>query len=102
MKGNKTKEFDNIKFEWNVEKNITLYKERNISFEDIVNIIVEQKTFKIFEHPNKEKYPNQRIIVVNFKGYYYVVPYIRNNNFIFLKTIYPSRKLNKLLGEKND
>jgi len=29
-------------------------------------------------------------------GYIYVVPYVKNDNEIFLKTVIPSRKMHKL------
>ena len=93
-------EFENVTFDWNIKKNDILIKERNISFEDIVKMILEKKSFEIMEHPNKEKYPNQKLLIVNYNDYTYVVPYIRKDNLIFLKTIYPSRKLNKKLGDK--
>ena len=49
------------------------------------------------EHPNKGKYPNQNIfiILVEIKNYVYLVPYVEDNKTIFLKTIIPSRKMNK-------
>ncbi len=44
-----------------------------------------------FENPNKEKYPNQKILVLNIDDYAYCVSYIIENDTWFLKTIYPSR-----------
>jgi hypothetical protein len=49
----------------------------------------------VLEHPNKEKYSNQQIYVIDVGGYVYLVPYVRNEKKIFLKTIYPSRKATK-------
>ncbi|WP_231890170.1 hypothetical protein [Methylomonas methanica] len=48
-------------------------------------------------HPNSEKYPNQSvfIILIAIKNYVYIVPYVEEENSIFLKTIIPSRKINK-------
>ncbi len=52
------------------------------------------------EHVNAAKYPHQRMLVVVFNGYVYGVPYVANDDEIFLKTVYPSRKLTlKYLGE---
>ncbi|OIN89443.1 hypothetical protein COW80_00160 [Candidatus Beckwithbacteria bacterium CG22_combo_CG10-13_8_21_14_all_01_47_9] len=43
------------------------------------------------------------IYLVKFKNYIYVIPYVKNNNKSFLKTIFASRKFTKkLLKEKND
>jgi len=46
----------------------------------------------IFEHPNQERYPGQKISVVLVEGYAYLVPFVENDEEIFLKTIIPSRK----------
>lgn len=79
-------------FEFSAEKNISLLKERGISFEHIIVLIKERKIIDVIDYPNKHKYPNQKIYVVDVDGYCYLVPYVRNNNEIFLKTIIPSRK----------
>jgi hypothetical protein len=53
-------------------------------------------------HQNKEKYQNQRVFVVPLDEYVYLVPYIENEEEIFLKTAIPSRKATKqYLGEKS-
>jgi len=46
----------------------------------------------ILEHPNKRRFPRQRILVVALDGYCYLVPYIEEREYIFLKTNIPSRK----------
>ncbi len=56
----------------------------------------------ILEHPNKEKYPEQKIFVVNVKNYAHLVPFIETEKTIFLKTVIPSRKMTrKYLGDNN-
>ncbi len=47
------------------------------------------------EHPNSEKYKNQKIYVVEINDYVYLVPFLRDGNKIFLKTIIPNRKATK-------
>ena len=49
----------------------------------------------IFEHPNQERYPGQRISVVLVEDYAYLIPFVENEGEIFLKTIIPSRKATK-------
>jgi hypothetical protein len=44
------------------------------------------------KHPNKEKYPNQLVFVVGLDGYVYLVPYVEETEYYFLKTVIPSRK----------
>ena len=46
-------------------------------------------------HPNSDKYPNQKIFVLELKSYICYVPFVENETEIFLKTIIPSRKLNR-------
>ena len=43
------------------------------------------------EHPNPEKYPHQRVMVVVVEGYAYTVPYVEDVDHLFLKTVFPSR-----------
>ncbi|MFN7504987.1 MAG: hypothetical protein ACK5Q1_05425, partial [Limnobacter sp.] len=43
-------------------------------------------------HPNSNKYPDQSILVVALDGYAYLVPYIEEPEYFFLKTVIPSRK----------
>ena len=92
-----------FKFRWNAEKNEKLASQRGITFEEIVGRI--EAGCKVFDtdHPNKKKYPNQRIMIVDVEGYAYMVPYVVEGDEYFLKTIIPSRKATKkYLGEKND
>lgn len=43
-------------------------------------------------HPNPARYPRQRIMVVRIDDYAFLVPFVEDNEHIFLKTIIPSRK----------
>ena len=90
-------------FSWNSEKNEMLINERNISFEDIIVNINLGNELDIYDHPNQQKYPNQKISVVQVEDYVYLVPYVENDEEIFLKTIIPSRKATKqYIGGKNE
>ena len=79
-------------FDWNNEKNMMLKRDRNISFERIIVAIEQDGLLDILEHPNKEKYPNQLLLLVEIDRYVYVVPCVLENDVCFLKTIFPSRK----------
>ena len=88
-------------FNWNSDKNRTLIEERRISFEEVVYAIQSGGLLDDMSHPNQERYAHQRIFVVRMNDYAYLIPYIENDNEIFLKTIVPSRKATKqYLGEK--
>lgn len=82
-------------FDWSIEKNAILKKERWISFEEIVWAIWEWKLLDIINHPNQAKYPNQQIFCVQVYEYVYLVPFVKNGEIIFLKTIISSRKATK-------
>ena len=83
-------------FDWNEEKNNQLKKERNISFETIVLKIEDGCILDVLEHTNKEKYKNQILIIINIDEYAYVVPAVKEKEYWFLKTIFPSRKYTDL------
>ena len=54
-------------------------------------------------HVNQQKYAGQRVMVIGVNNYAYLVPYVENEEEIFLKTIIPSRKATeKYFGEKNE
>jgi len=81
-----------VRFDWDIEKNERLKKERNISFEDIALLLAAGKLWKTADHPNPEKYPNQRVFLVPIDGYIFFVPFVMENDTIFLKTAFPHRK----------
>ena len=80
-------------FDWSNEKNEKLKEERDISFEDILIAIEAGDILDIVE--NKEKYPNQKIFIVEIDNYAFLVPFCEDSEKIFLKTIIPSRKATK-------
>lgn len=82
-------------FDWDEKKNAKLKLEREIGFEDVVTAIHEGDLLVTLNHPNKERYPNQKIYIVNIENYAYVVPFIETEGKKILKTIYPSRKMTK-------
>ena len=91
---------------WSPEKNRELKADarRNICFEDIVAAIESGGLLDDIDHPNSEKYPGQRVLVVLAKTYVYAVPYVQTLEGIFLKTVFPSRRLKEhyLPGEVHD
>ena len=89
-------------FNWNDEKNQQLIDMRGVSFEDVVFYIQQGQLLDDLCNPSRKKYPNQRVFVVEIDLYAYLVPYVENDEEIFLKTIIPSRKATKhYLGEKS-
>ena len=90
-------------FDWNNEKNEYLKKARGVSFEQVELAIASGDLVDRLSHPNPSKYPNQRVFLVRIEDYIYSVPYIEDDDKIFLKTIIPSRKATKkYLGGQNE
>jgi len=76
---------------WDSEKNLKLQTERNISFEEISEIILRKEYLDILENLSR---PNQQTFVVKLNNYIYSVSFvIDDQSNIILKTAYPSRKL---------
>ena len=91
-------------FEWNAAKNEIIKIERGISFEDVITAIFEGKELDKTAHPNKQKYPHQQIMVVEINEYVYLVPFVEDEEKVFLKTAFRSRKImkNRLRSPKNE
>ena len=89
-------------FRWNPEKNERLVQERGVSFEQITLAVGNGDLLQIIQHPNAEKYPGQKIMIVGMDGYAFLVPFIEETNYFFLKTIIPSRKATRdLIGNED-
>jgi hypothetical protein len=69
-----------------------LVLERGISFERVVFEISLGNELAVLDHPNQEKYPGQKILIVQVDDYVYAVPFVETETEIVLKTIIPSRK----------
>jgi len=90
-------------FTWDNAKNEKLRAERGVSFEDVVFHIERGDILDIVEHPNKERYGGQRVIIVRIEDYAYLVPCLHEDDYVVLKTIIPSRKATrKYIKEKGE
>lgn len=74
---------------WSLLKSERLKRTRDVSFEEII----KGKLLDVMGHPKKE---NQQIMLFEYRGYIWVVPFIETGDQIFLKTLYPSRKYAKM------
>lgn len=79
---------------WIKTKNITLQKERNISFEQIADIILNVGVLDIIEGFSIN-HPKQEAFVIEYKGMVWIVPFDEKEDYLLLKTAYPSRKYTK-------
>jgi len=77
---------------WSLVKNEMLKKTRGASFEDLIN----SKLIKIMKNPKRV---NQNIMLFEYKNYIWIVPFVEENDYYFLKTLFPSRKYTKIFKE---
>ena len=89
-------------FDWSEEKNSLLIKERGISFERVLMAIGEGGLLDVLEHHNPEKYRGQRLMVVEIEGYAFLVPFVEDEEHVFLKTVIPSRKATRRYLRRDD
>jgi len=83
--------------EFDEQKNLILKETRGVNFDDVLTCIKNNKVLGVEKHYNKSKYINQSLLIVKINNYAYVVPFVvKNDNTIFLKTVFPSRKYKKL------
>ena len=85
---------------WDDKKNRKLIAERGLSLEIFASLILRKKYLAVLKNPSRKE---QKIFIIPYQGYTYAVPFIidKDQNII-LKTVFPSRKYNKLYGGKNE
>ena len=74
---------------WNSLKNRRLKETRGVSFEEIL----QAKLIAKKKHP---QLAHQDVMLFYYRNYIWVVPYIKEENYLFLKTLYPSRQYTKM------
>lgn len=89
-------------YRWNETKNEQLKQTRGISFEDIVLALDAGGLLEVVDHPNSKRYPNQKVFVIALAEYVYLVPHIEEAEYVFLKTIIPSRKAARDYAERGE
>lgn len=84
------------KIRWNLLKNEQQKRTRGVSFEEILN----SKLVAILKHPSRG---NQKIMLFEYKKYIWIVPFVEEKDYYFLKTFFPSRKYTKIhKGGRNE
>lgn len=77
---------------YNPEKRKKLIEERGIDLLEIVYIIESENYIEILENPTRE---NQKLFILNLNGYICCVPFVEDEEKIFLKTARYDRRYNK-------
>lgn len=80
------------RIEWDEDKNKQLQIERNLSFEAVVIAIEQGKLLDIVPNPSSN-HAHQNVLVVEIDNYLVLVPFIEDEEKIFLKTAFRSRKV---------
>jgi uncharacterized DUF497 family protein len=87
-----------VDFVWDEQKNEWLQRERLVSFEEIADLIKDEKEIDIIENPARA---GQQCAVLWLRDYTWLVPYvIDEEERIVLKTAFPSRKFHRIYGER--
>ena len=77
---------------WDERKNGWLRQHRGVSFEQAAVCLASERVLEVTDHPNQDRYPGQKVAVIEINGYAYLVPYEYVGGEIVLKTMIPSRK----------
>ncbi|MCF6198103.1 MAG: toxin [Hyphomicrobiaceae bacterium] len=80
---------------WNQTKSCELIERHGIGFEEVIIALQGGHFLDDLERQNKEKFRHQRLLVVQIEDYAYVVPYVREEEGVFFKTLFPSRKFTR-------
>ncbi len=86
-------------FKWSDKKSEWLKKNRSASFEEMVNAIANN-LLDVRQNQSKNHH-NQKVFIVVFKEYTWVIPFEESETEITLKTAFPDRRLLKEFGIEN-
>ena len=78
---------------WNQTKSSRLRRIRGVSFEELF----DGKLLDIRENPTHKE---QQMLIFDYRGYIWAAPFVIDEQGIFLKTLYPSRKYQKLYKKR--
>ena len=87
-------------FRWNPENNAELKRDRRVSSEAVVLAMDSGGLLDVVGHPHRRRYPDPAVFVVVVAGYVHLVPFVEEPEYIFLKTIIPSRKATREYGSR--
>jgi len=84
-------------FKWDIKKNKKLKETRGVSFGEIL----DSKFIGAERHSTRE---NQIVLLFEYRDYIWIIPGVVEDEYIFLKTLFPSRKFTKKYrkGEENE
>ena len=83
------------KIRWNSEKSAVLQSDDTrgrVGFEECVVALENGKLLAVLQNPSIN-HPSQKMFVLNINNYAYCVPFVETDEELFLKTVFPSRRL---------
>lgn len=92
---------DGKRFTWSGAKDLWLRATRGIGFEDVVRAIRAGDLLDVAVRTGPSRHAGQRILIVRFAGYAWLVPFVEDGREFFLKTIIPSRKATRIYLSKD-
>lgn len=92
---------DDKRFAWNETKDLWLRATRGIGFEDVVRAIRAGDLLDVAVRTGPSRHAGQRILVVRFDEYAWLVPFVEDGRGFFLKTVIPSRKATRIYLDKD-
>ena len=73
---------------------------RDIGFEEYIAAIENGKLLEVVQNPSSN-HPSQKMFVIKIEGYAYCVPFTETAETVFLKTVFPSRRMTELYLAEN-
>jgi len=77
---------------WDERKNGWLRQQRGVCFEQAAVCLAAERVLDVMDHTNQDRYPGQKVAVIEIEGYACLVPYEQAGGEIVFKTLIPSRK----------
>lgn len=81
-----------VTIRWDERKNRWLKRHRGVCFEQAAVCLASEHVLDVTDHPNQDRYPGQKVAVIEINGYAYLVPYEISGGDRVLMTMIPSRK----------
>lgn len=87
--------FEDKRVEFDTIKNAWLKEERGYCFDDVYSKIIN-KEYKI-KNNKSSNHKGQKMFLIELNGYPVIVPFVENDEKIFLKTMFKNRNFKKEL-----
>ena len=87
-----------MRIEWDAAKNRLLWGARKIGFE-VVEQVLEEGTYEIRAHPDRERHPTQILLIFEFRAYTWVCPAVRSADVLNVENCLPVAEVPSITEE---